>query len=84
MANMNAASCDKARYKRKVEILCQSVERVVDPYKISDEKWIDDVSLWPQVEFGQIYQYLIDTPGQFTREKLKSYKSLEAFNYYIR
>ena len=26
------------------------------------------------VEFGQIYQYLI---GQVTREKLKSYKSLE-------
>ena len=25
--------------------------------------------------------YLIDTPGEFTREKLKAYKSLEAYNY---
>ena len=57
---------------------------LVDPYSVEDEKWKDDVSLWPPVEFGEIYTYLIDTPGQFTREKMKAYKSLEAFNYYIR
>jgi hypothetical protein len=46
--------------------------------------WIDDdVALWPPVEFGCIYSYLIDTPGQFSKEKLKAYKSLEAYNYYI-
>ena len=27
---------------------------------------------------------MLDTPGQFTREKMRAYKSLEAFNYYIR
>ena len=37
----------------------------------------------PEVEFPQIYidLYLIDTPEEFTREKLKAYKSLEAYNY---
>ena len=25
--------------------------------------------------------YLVDTPGEFTKEKLKAYKSLEAYNY---
>ena len=79
-----ATSCDTARYKRKLEILCQYAEAVIDPYQLPEEKWIDDVSLWPQVEFGQIYSYLINTPGQFTKEKLKAYKSLDAFNYYIR
>ena len=31
-----------------------------------------------------IYVYLIDTLGEFTREKLKTFKRLEACNYYIR
>ena len=33
-----------------------------DPFLISSE-WVDDVSKWPEVEFGQIYVYLIDAPG---------------------
>ena len=46
------------------------------------DDWIDDILQWPSVEFGEIY--LIDTPGQFTKEKIKAYKTLEAFNNYIR
>ena len=57
---------------------------LTDPYEILPEKWSDSISSWPPVEFGDIYTYLIETPGQFTREKLKAYKSLDAFNYYIR
>lgn len=75
---------DEARYREKLDVLCQYVKDTVDPSKLSHEKWIDDINLWPEVEFGQIYAYLIDTPGQYTREKLKAYKSLDAFNYYIR
>ena len=47
-------------------------------------QWKDDITLWPPVEFRQICGYLIDMPGLFKREKMKVYKSLEAFNYYIR
>ena len=47
-------------------------EKVVCPYRIPNERWKDNLSLWPPVEFGQICTYLIDTPGQFTKEKLKS------------
>ena len=57
---------------------------MLDLYEISNERWTDNVMLWPPVEFGEVYTYLIDTPGQFTREKMKAYKSLDAFNYYIR
>ena len=49
---------------------------VLDPYNISVELWIDDVSRWPPIEFPHVYTYLIDTPGEFTREKLKAFKSL--------
>ena len=30
------------------------------------------------------FQVRIDAPGGYTREKLKAYKSLEAYNYYQR
>ena len=77
---------ERKRYCEKLQVLCSKQDPVVtlDPYEISDERWTDDVALWPPVEFGEIYTYLVDTPGQFTREKMKAYKSLDAFNYYIR
>ena len=57
---------------------------MVDPYDIPEHKWVDNVALWPPVDYGEIYHYLIETPGPFTREKMKAHKSLDAFNYYIR
>uniref|UniRef100_A0A8W8NZ12 SWIM-type domain-containing protein n=1 Tax=Magallana gigas TaxID=29159 RepID=A0A8W8NZ12_MAGGI len=35
------------------------------------------------VEFGEIYCYLVDSPGQFTRKTLKAYGSLEAYNFFL-
>lgn len=55
----------------------------LDPYRIPAEEWINDVK-WLPLEFGHLYVYLIETPGEFTHEKLKAYKSLEAYNYYAR
>ena len=37
---------------------------------------------WPELQFGDIYTYLISTEGIFTKEKLKAYKSLEVYNYF--
>ena len=31
-----------------------------------------------------INMHLIETPGKFTRKKLKAYKNLDAYNYYAR
>ena len=55
-----------------------------DPYEIEDIEWIDDLTVWSPVEFGEIYSYLVETPGQFTKEGMKAYKRLDAFKYYIR
>jgi hypothetical protein len=51
-----------------------------DPYLIKST-WNDDPSLWPHIEFGHVYCYLIDTPGIFTKESLKAYKSLDAYRF---
>ena len=59
-------------------------EALHDPYEIDDIEWIGDLTVWPPVEFGDIYYYLVETPGQFMKQRMKAYKSLDAFNYYIR
>ena len=51
---------------------------------------------WPSVVFGSVYVYpwtqytgirseiyLIDTSGPFTRKNMKSYKSLDAYEYFF-
>lgn len=75
---------EKCRYQKKISILFSDSEKPIDPYVIPIDQWVNDPSKWPHVEFGQIYTYLIESPGIFTREKLKACKSLDAYNYYIR
>ena len=66
------------RYEKKLQL----IDLATCPYKPSSEAWIDDVTLWAPVEFPDIV-YLLQTPGKYTREKLKAYKSLEAYNYFV-
>jgi hypothetical protein len=50
----------------------------LDPYQLAANQWIDDISKWLSMEYPDLYCYLIETPGEFTKEKLKEIKSLEA------
>ena len=50
-------SSDRDSYQRKIEILSQGGETICDPYKVPQENWIDDITMWPEVEFSQIYTY---------------------------
>ena len=50
----------------------------LDPYQLAVDQWIDDISRWPPMEFPDLYSYLIETPGEFMKEKLKAFKSLDA------
>ena len=67
----------KKRYKEKLVLETEELE---DPYALSEEAWSDNVTKWPNVEFGDIYNYLIDSKGHYTKESLKAYKSLEPEN----
>ena len=68
----------RERYEKKLKL----VGLQECPYALADAAWEDDVTKWPGVEFPDIVMYLIGTPGEYTREKLKAYKSLDAYNYF--
>ena len=70
----------KSRYEEKLGILGD----IEDPYvggswlvRGSSVEWHD----WPTVEYPDIYNYLIATPSAYTRDQLKAYKSLDAYNF---
>ena len=77
----NLSKTAKRRYEEKnKDIGVENVEKG-DPFLISSE-WVDDDSKWPEVEFGQIYVYVIDSPGPYTRDTMKAYSSLEAYQQF--
>jgi len=51
-------------------------------YLIADDLWIDDITKRPDVVYGDLYSYLIETKGPYTKEKLKAHKSLDVYNYF--
>ena len=76
------SSLEYAAKKRYLEKLTIDSLQLDDPLAIDESQWSEDLSQWPELEFGNIYTYLIETKGVYTKEKLKAYKSLEAYNYY--
>ena len=77
----NLSKTAKRRYEAKnKDIDVENLEKG-DPFLISSE-WVDDVSKWPEVEFGQIYVYVIDSPGPYTRDTMKAYSSFEAYQQF--
>ena len=45
--------------------------------------WSEDNTKWPSIEFGAIYVYFTDSPGPFTRDSMRAYKSLNAYEYSV-
>ena len=69
---------DKADYKRKLTL--STGELLLDPFTIKN--WKCDESLLPDISWPDIYNYLIEYPGVFSKESLKAYKSLEGHNFF--
>ena len=83
---MTAALLTSKDTSRRFRIFQKRIEfeNSLDPYQVPENEWVDNVAVWPLVEFGSIYSCLIDSTQEFTKEKLKVYKSLEVDNYYSR
>lgn len=55
-----------------------------DPYDTKNATlFSSELVRLPKVTWPFLFDYLVETPGPFTREKLKAHKSLEAFNYFV-
>ena len=79
----NLCAADKGRYMELIQDFRRmEFENSLDLYQVPENEWIDDVAIWPPVEFSCIY--LIERTGVYTKEKLKAYKSSEDYNYYSR
>ena len=76
-------SLDYLAQIRYVEKLTIRDEVLPDPYSIGEESWTDDMTQWPDLVYGDLYSYLIETKGPYTKEKLKAHKSLDAYNYFL-
>lgn len=69
----------KTWYKQKLKF---ENEELPDPYSLTEVQLLDDLKQWADIEFGNIYTYLINTKRLYTKESLKAYKSLKAYNFF--
>ena len=70
----------RKRYDEKLDmigVLC-------DPYaKKNQAPWSTESTTWPEVEYPDVYNYLVSTPSPYTKQEMKAYKSLEGYKYYV-
>ena len=56
----------KSRYLEKLSAL--GLGEKDDPYAVSNlEKFVDDMSCWPNIEYSNIFIYFIERPGVYIR-----------------
>lgn len=69
----------KKRYNEKLEMISQKC----CPYLLPGDVWENEPTKWPTLEYPEVYSYLVDSPGIYTKEAMKNRKSLEAHNQFI-
>ena len=51
------------------------------PHELND--WHEDVAFLPDITWRDVETYLIDTPSEYTKESMRAYKSLDAYDYFV-
>ncbi|XP_063963770.1 uncharacterized protein LOC129270480 [Lytechinus pictus] len=68
------------RYNQKLAVI--GLDSSNCPYKHPADSWRNDPSDWPDVEYPDVYNYLVHTPGIFTQQAMMNYRSLEAHRFF--
>ena len=66
------------RYKEKLKIINDQ-----DPYELSKNLLSRDPELLPTIEYPDNVNYLVFSPSPFTKDDLKAYKELKAYNQFL-
>jgi len=70
---------DRKHYLSKLTL--SNGERLPDPYTLTG--WTDNIRDLPGITWRDVNDYLINTPSVFTKDPLKAYKSLQAYDYFV-
>ena len=71
---------DLDRYYKKLSDY--NNEPVPDPFVLHDAEYIDDVSRWPEILYGNIWEYLVQAACVDTLGQMQAFRSLKAHNFY--
>ena len=54
-----------------------------DPYSLKNAVFSEDPTQLPAVEYPDIVNYLVLQTSWATKQQMKAYKSLEAYNFFV-
>lgn len=69
------------RYLEKIQLVNSQ-----DPYLLMKDNcvvWTTDLEIVPSIAYPDIFNYLVLTKSAYTLEEFKSYKSLDAYNFFV-
>ena len=78
VAHLDPEAC--ARYKNKIKVTGNT-----DPYLIPIHRFVSLLSSkeLPNIQYPDIYNYLINSTSSYTNEQLKAYKGLDGYKYFV-
>ncbi|KAM7430686.1 hypothetical protein ABFA07_018634 [Porites harrisoni] len=73
---------DRKRFQEKLKYVVDGeLLEIQNPYESwNAPSWSDKPTAWPEIEFGNLWTYLVEKPGPFTEAKMKLTKVWKPMN----